>query len=51
VPSGDEILRQLKGIIFGDENIGKAKTDSKKKGKKQKNNILAQRQGETNNVV
>jgi hypothetical protein len=37
MPSGDEILRQLEGMIFGDESVGKepkptekSKTDSKK---------------------
>jgi hypothetical protein len=41
VPSGDKILRQLEGMVFGDENVGKtpeplesAKKDRKKKKKK-----------------
>jgi hypothetical protein len=41
VPSGDEILRQLKGMAFGDESAGKTpdpteltKKDCKKKKKK-----------------
>jgi hypothetical protein len=43
VPSGDEILRQLKGMAFGDESAGKTpnpteltKKDRKKKKKKKK---------------
>jgi hypothetical protein len=43
MPSGDEILRQLEGMIFGDESVGKepkptekSKTDSKKTKKKNK---------------
>jgi hypothetical protein len=36
VQSGDEIMRQLERMVFGDENTGKAKTGDKKKGKKQK---------------
>ena len=51
MPSGYEILRQLEGMIFGDENAGKAKMDSKKKGKKWKKSTPTERQGETNNVV
>jgi hypothetical protein len=35
VQSGDEIMRQLERMVFGDENTGKAKTGDKKKGKKQ----------------
>jgi hypothetical protein len=41
VPSGDKILRQLEGMIFGDESIGKTpdpteltKNDCKKKKKR-----------------
>jgi hypothetical protein len=43
VPSGDEILRQLEGMVFGDESAGKTpkppestKKDRKKKKKKKK---------------
>jgi hypothetical protein len=43
VPSGDEILRQLEGMTFGDESAGKTpnpteltKKDRKKKKKKKK---------------
>ena len=34
VPSRDEILRQLEGMVFGDESAGKARTDIEKKEKK-----------------
>jgi hypothetical protein len=43
VPSGDEILRQLEWMVFGDESVDKepkpiekSKTDCKKKKKKGK---------------
>ena len=43
VPSGDEILRQVEGMVFGDESAGKTpdptkltKKDCKKKKKKKK---------------
>jgi hypothetical protein len=36
VPSGDEILRQLEGMKFGDECAGKARTDMEKSQKKRK---------------
>jgi hypothetical protein len=45
VPSGDEILRQLEGMVFGDESAGKTPdpTESKKKGhKKKKKKIISQ---------
>jgi hypothetical protein len=41
VPSGDEILRQLEGMTFGDECAGKARTDIEKSQKIQKkSNVL-----------
>jgi hypothetical protein len=38
VLGGDEILRHLEGMVFGDENAGKSKPDGKSKtnGKKKK---------------
>jgi hypothetical protein len=46
VPSGDDILRQLEGMVFGDESAGKepkpsekSKTDNKKKQKKRKKTL------------
>jgi hypothetical protein len=45
VPSGDEILRQLKGMVFGDEDTGKSKPkSSKNKGGKCKKNTPNKRQ-------
>ena len=41
VPNGDEILRELKGMPFGDECAGKARIDMEKSQKKQKKmNVL-----------
>jgi hypothetical protein len=41
VLSGDEILRQLEGMAFGDEYMGKARTDIEKSQKKRKkSNVL-----------
>jgi hypothetical protein len=31
VLSGDEILKQLEGMMFGDESVGKARMDIEKK--------------------
>jgi hypothetical protein len=36
VQSGNEILGQLEGMVFGDENAGRANTNRKKKWKKWK---------------
>jgi hypothetical protein len=52
VPSGDEILRQLKGMPFGDENAGKSKPESsKKKGEKWKKSTPNNRQLESNHDI
>jgi hypothetical protein len=41
VPNGDEILRELEGMPFGDECAGKARTDMEKSQKKRKKrNVL-----------
>jgi cyclophilin family peptidyl-prolyl cis-trans isomerase len=46
VQNGDEILGQLEGVVFGDENAGMANTDKKKKRKKRKKG-----EASTENVV
>jgi hypothetical protein len=51
VPSGDEIPRQIEGMVFGDESVGKARTDNEQKQKKQKKSTLTEQQGQTNNVL
>jgi hypothetical protein len=56
VLSGDEILRQLEGMVFRDKNDGKSKlegkskTDGKKKWKKRKKTIN-KRQPRSNHIV
>jgi hypothetical protein len=51
VPSGDDILMQLEGMVVGDENADKepkstekSKMNSKKKQKKRKKNPKKQKQ-------
>ena len=51
VPSGDEIPRQLKGMVFGDESAGKARTDTEQKEKRQKKSTHTKQQGQTDNVL
>ena len=52
VPSGDEILRQLEGMPFGDENAGKTRSESNKnKGEKRKKGTSNEQQPESNNVL
>jgi hypothetical protein len=55
VPGGDKILRQLEGMVFGDESaskepkpIEKLKTDSKKKKQKKRKKTLKKGQPMTN---
>ncbi|XP_059436132.1 ankyrin repeat-containing protein ITN1-like [Corylus avellana] len=38
VPSRDEVISQLEGMVFGDENAGQAREAEKKERKKQKTN-------------
>jgi hypothetical protein len=51
VPSGDEISRQIEGMVFGDESVGKGRTDNEQKQKKQKKSTLTEQQGQMNNVL
>jgi hypothetical protein len=52
VPSGYEILSQLEGMIFGDENDGKSKPESSNnKGEKWKKNTPNKQLPYTNHVV
>ena len=52
VPSKDEILRQLKVMPFGDENVGKTRSQSNKnKGEKRKKDTSNEQQPESNNVL
>jgi hypothetical protein len=40
VQSGDEILIQLEGMVFGDENTGKKKRKKRKKGESSTNSVV-----------